>query len=278
MSDTGVSGKAGDAVANQAGDTAGNQAGKAGRLAGKVAIVTGAQKGIGRAMALAFAGAGASLVLNWLDDETEVGAVADEVRAAGVAAELVQGDVAQPSTATRLVVAAATLGGVDILINNAGIYPRADFLGLTEDLWDQVLDVNLKGAFLCGQAAARWMVENGRPGAIVNLASAAFWNPMANGVHYTASKGGIIGLTRSMAIALAPHRIRVNVIAPGITDTDQPRDGLSEEEVQARGASLPLGRLTRPDEIAEAALYLCSDPAAQVTGETLHVNGGQVMV
>jgi NAD(P)-dependent dehydrogenase (short-subunit alcohol dehydrogenase family) len=251
---------------------------QSGAMTGKVAIVTGAQKGIGQAMAVAFSAAGAAIVLNWLDDEGAAHEVADQVRAAGVEAALVQGDVADAATGANLVEAAAALGGPDILINNAGIYPRADFLDLQEELWDQVLDVNLKGAFLCAQAAARWMVANDRPGAILNLASAAFWNPMGNGVHYTASKGGIIGLTRSMAVALAAHKIRVNVIAPGITDTEQPRGGLSEEEVQARGAGMPLGRLTRPGEIAAAALYLCSDGAAQVTGETLHVNAGQLLV
>ncbi len=249
-----------------------------GRFAGKVVIVTGAQKGIGRSMVETFAGAGASVVINWLDDEAAAAETAAAADAAGVATALVQGDVREASTAAALVEAAAGLGGPDILINNAGIYPRAEFLELSEDLWDQVLDVNLKGGFLCSQAVARWMVDAGRPGAIVNIASAAFWVPVGNGVHYTASKGGVIGMTRAIAAALASHHIRVNVIAPGIADTDQPRGGLSEDAVQARGAGLPLGRLTRPDEIAEAALYLSSDAATQVTGETLHVNGGQIMV
>lgn len=253
-----------------------------GRLAGKTAIVTGAQKGIGRAIAGLFAAEGANLVLNWLDDEAEAAEVADAVTKAGGGVRLVAGDVADPGTGADLVAAAAALSdkaeAADILVNNAGIYPREDFLDLAEATWDRVLDVNLKGAFLCAQAVARAMVDAGQGGAILNLASAAVWNPMPNGVHYTASKAGLIGLTRSMAVALAPHRIRVNVIAPGITDTDQPRGGLTEEQVQARGRSLPLGRLTTPREIAEAAVYLCSDAAAQVTGETLHVNGGQVMV
>ena len=249
-----------------------------GSLADKVAIVTGAQKGIGRAMVEAFAAAGAALVINWLDDEAAAQDAARIAAGAGTKAVLVQGDVREAATAAALVDAAAGLGGADILVNNAGIFPRAEFLDLAEDLWDQVLDVNLKGGFLCGQAVARWMVANGREGSIVNIASAAFWVPYGNGVHYTASKGGVIGMTRAMSAALAPHGIRVNVIAPGITDTDQPRGGLTEAEVQARGAGLPLGRLTRPDEIAQAAIYLCSETAAQITGETLHVNGGQIMV
>ena len=250
----------------------------AGSLSDKVAIVTGAQKGIGRAMAKALADAGASVVVNWLDDEAAAQDVAREVEAAGAKVALVQGDVRDPATATALVEAAIPMGGPDILINNAGIYPRTDFLELSEELWDEVLNVNLKGGFLCGQAVAQWMAANRREGSIVNVASAAFWVPYGNGVHYTASKGGVIGMTRAMATALAPHGIRVNVIAPGITDTDQPRGGLTEEDVQARGKGLPLGRLTHPDEIAQAAVYLCSEAAAQVTGETLHVNGGQIMV
>jgi 3-oxoacyl-[acyl-carrier protein] reductase len=139
-----------------------------------------------------------------------------------------------------------------------------------------VLDVNLKGAFLCAQAVARAMVAQGRRGAIVNISSVIATTGAAPGVHYTASKAGLVGFTRATALALAPHSIRVNAIAPGVADTAQPRDGMSEDEITAHGAALPLGRILTPEEVADAAIFLASEEARQITGQTLHVNGGHV--
>jgi 3-oxoacyl-[acyl-carrier protein] reductase len=169
------------------------------------------------------------------------------------------------------------LGAPAILVNNAGIFPRADFLAMTEADWDRVLDVNLKGSFLCGQAAARRMVDAGVGGVIVNLASVAMrGTPL--GVHYSASKAGVMGLTRAMALALAPVRIRVNAIAPGLTDTAQPRYGNTEAELVELGRQIPLGgRMATPDEIARVAVFLASDEAGWITGQTIHVNGGAFM-
>jgi 3-oxoacyl-[acyl-carrier protein] reductase len=248
------------------------------RLLGQVALVTGAQQGIGRAMAVALAQDGADVGVNYLDDEAAAERVAREVRGTGRRACVVQGDVTRASDAEAMVAAVARdLGTPGILVNNAGVFPRVDFLAMTEAEWDHVLDVNLKGSFLCAQWAARRLVEAGRGGAIVNIASVAMrGTPL--GVHYAASKAGVVGLTRAMALALAPHRIRVNAIAPGLTDTAQPRYGNSEAELVELGRQIPLeGRMARPEEIARVAVFLASEEAGWLTGQTIHVNGGAFM-
>ena len=248
------------------------------RLAGKVALVTGAQQGIGRAMALAFARHGADVALNYLDDKTAAERVATDVRAHGRRAVLIQGDVSRAADAQAMVsTTIKELGPPDVLVNNAGVYPRVPFLDMRESDWDQVLDVNLKGSFLCAQAAARAMVAAGRGGAIVNLASSAIRGAPL-GVHYSASKGGVVTMTRAMALALAPHHIRVNAIAPGTTDTAQPRYEHSEETMQEIGRAIPLGRLGQPADVADVAVFLASDDARWITGQTIHVNGGQHML
>jgi len=193
------------------------------RLEGKVALVTGAQQGIGRAIAVALARDGADVGVNFLDDATAAEGVAGEIRGLGRRAVTVQGDVSQTASVHRMVKTVVdALGPPDVLVNNAGVFPRASFLELPEREWDHVLGINLKGSFLCAQAVARALVAAGRPGAIVNISSSAVRGD-PRGVHYSSSKAGVVGLTRAMALALAPHRIRVNAIAPGLTDTAQPR-------------------------------------------------------
>jgi NAD(P)-dependent dehydrogenase (short-subunit alcohol dehydrogenase family) len=245
------------------------------QLAGKVALVTGAQQGIGRAIATGFAEAGADIAINWLDDENAAREVAASVTGHNRRAVTIQADMARLDEVREMVEAVvAEFGQIDILVNNAGVFPRVDFLAMSEADWDFVHDVNLKGSVFCAQAAAQAMVAAGRPGAIVNLASGAAFRGSPRGVHYVASKGGIVSMTRQMALELAPHRIRVNAIAPGLTDTAQPRYGSSEEEIAEMGRANPLGRIAEPEDIARAALFLASDQAGFVTGHTLHVNGG----
>jgi 3-oxoacyl-[acyl-carrier protein] reductase len=247
------------------------------RLAGKVALVTGAQQGIGRALAIAVAREGADVAVNFLDDAAAAERVAQEVRALGRRAVVVQADVARrPDVEAMVTTVVKEIGPPDILMNNAGVFPRSPFLELDEREWDHVLGVNLKGSFLCAQAAARAMVAAGRGGAIVNLASSAVRGD-PRGVHYSASKAGVVGMTRAMALALAPHRVRVNAIAPGTTDTAQPRYGNTEAELAERARQIPLGRMAQPEEIARVAVFLASDDAVFITGEVIHANGGAYM-
>ncbi len=245
------------------------------RCAGKTALVTGAQQGIGRATAIQLAHEGAGIALNFLDDHDAAEAAAGAIRAAGQRCATIQGDVSRSADVQRMLAEAEReLGMVDILVNNAGVFPRSPMLDLTEAEWDHVLDVNLKGAFLCAQAFAGRLVERGLPGAIINVSSVAGYRGAALGVHYSASKAGIVGLTRAMALALASHGIRVNAIAPGLTDTAQPRYGSTEDEIEEMSRHVPLGRMAQPGDIAGVAVFLASDDARHITGQVIHVNGG----
>jgi NAD(P)-dependent dehydrogenase (short-subunit alcohol dehydrogenase family) len=246
-------------------------------LNGRKALVTGAQQGIGKAAVLALAGAGADVAINWLDDEAAAKSIAAEVVALGRTAHLIQGSVATKQGVEKIVNDAhAKLSGLDILVNNAGVFPRSEFLELDEAEWDLVHNVNLKGSFLTAQAAARHMVADKVAGAIVNISSSSVRGHTL-GVHYSATKTGVIGLTRSMALALAPHRIRVNAIAPGITDTAQPRYQFSEAEMVQQSDQVPLGAMAQPEDIADIIVFLASDASRFMTGELVHANGGLYM-
>jgi len=226
-------------------------------------------------MAIEFARAGADVAINWIDDGRAAESVADQVRNEGRRALTVKADLANIAQTQAMVSTVQQgLGPVAVLINNAGVFPRVPFLEMTETDWDYVLDVNLKGACFCAQAVAKAMVAANRPGVIINLTSGAAFRSSPRGVHYVASKGGVLSITRAMALELAPNRIRVNAIAPGLTDTAQPRCGNSEAELAEAARAIPLGRMARPEEVARAGVFLASDDAGFVTGQTLHVNGG----
>jgi NAD(P)-dependent dehydrogenase (short-subunit alcohol dehydrogenase family) len=249
------------------------------KLTGKVALVTGAQQGIGAAIAQALAAAGADVALTWLDDRKAAEAVAAKVRAAGRKAHLIRADVSNLSEIEAMVTEAARqLGPTDILVNNAGVYPRVPLLQMKESDWDYVLDINLKAACFAAIAVSRALIAAKKPGAIVNLASSAVRGAV-RGVHYSASKGGVVSMTRALALELAPHNIRVNAIAPGLTDTAQPRYGNTDKElIEMARATIPLGgKLLAPDQVAVTAVFLASNDASAVTGQVLHVNGGSYM-
>src|SRR5437899_1077488 len=250
------------------------------RLKGKVALVTGAQQGIGAAIARALAEEGADVALTWLDDEAGAEAVARDARETGRRAHLLKVDVARLADIEAMVGSTVqALGVPDILVNNAGVYPRVKLLEMRESDWDFVLDINLKAGCFATIAFAKALLAAGkRAGAVIDISSQAIRGAV-RGVHYSASKGGVVSMTRAMALELAPHNIRVNAIAPGTTDTAQPRYGASEAElIELARRVIPLGgKMLTPDQVARTAVFLASDDADAITGQVVHVNGGSYM-
>jgi len=241
-------------------------------LTGQVALVTGGARGIGRAIALALAGAGADVAVGYRERGDAAAATVQEIEALGARSIAVQGDVARRDD-VRAVVATARgqLGAVHILVNNAGVLQQKPFPEITEADWDHVVDVNLKGTFICCQEVLPVMAAQGG-GRIINIASSGgqLGGPLA--VHYSASKAGVISLTRSLARVLAPSII-VNCIAAGLIDTEMTQSELASPEGRDKLAQIPLARPGLPAEVAAAALFLASS-AAYLTGQTINVNGG----
>jgi L-rhamnose 1-dehydrogenase len=252
-------------------------------LKGKVAIVTGASRGIGRAIAVALAREGAKVVINYFDAaDADFGGMAPAqqtlaaVEAMGSGGVLVAGDVADPATAERLVSAAVKhYGGIDIHVSNAGICPFHPFLDMPPDLYRRVVDVNLGGTFFTTQAVANQMVRQGRGGAIVAISSISALVGGAMQTHYTPTKAGVHSLMQSVAIALGPHKIRCNSVMPGAVETDINRDDWADPKKRSYlDGRVPLGRFGKPEDVADVVVFFASDLARYVTGAALLVDGG----
>jgi len=248
------------------------------RLADKVALVTGAAQGIGLACAQAFARQGASVVIADLNEEAGKGAAA-RLRTEGLPASFVACNVAKKADVERAVAFTVNeFGRLDVLVANAGIVHAAEFLDIEEADFDRVIAVNLKGIFLAGQAAARQMVKQGGGGAIINMSSVNAILAIPNQVPYVVSKGAINQLTKVMSLSLAAHGIRVNGIGPGTILTELARTAvLGNREAEKKILSrTPLGRMGDPDEVAQVAVFLASDEASYVTGQTIYPDGGRL--
>jgi 3-oxoacyl-[acyl-carrier protein] reductase len=246
------------------------------RFEGKVALVTGASRGIGRAIALRLAIEGASVVVNYRSNATAAGAVCEEITAQGSQACVVQADVALAADVERLVKTALdAFGRIDVLVNNAGITRDTLIMRMSEDDWDSVVDTNLKSAFLVTKAVMRQMLKQ-RAGRIVNITSISGVMGNAGQANYSASKAGLMGFTRSTAREVASRNITCNAIAAGVVDTDI-WQGVPQAAIDAMLERIPAGRKGTPDDIAEAAAFLASDAASYITGQVLNVDGGLVM-
>lgn len=244
-------------------------------LTGKVAIVTGASRGIGRSIALALATQGAKVVASARNAEALDSLVA-EIKGQGGEATAVVGDVAVEADAARLVEqAVAAYGQVDILVNNAGITRDGLLLRMKSEDWDAVIDTNLKGAFFCIRAAAKVMTKQ-RSGRIINISSVVGEMGNAGQANYCASKAGLLGLTKSVARELARRNVTVNAITPGFIVTDM-TDGMTDKAREAMTEQIPMGRLGEAEDVAHAVLFLASDLSSYVTGQILGVNGGMYM-
>lgn len=241
-----------------------------------VSLVTGASRGIGRAIAVALASAGSDVAINHLDDSDEAESVAAEIASLGRRSVHVSADVSHsPSVQTVVDETLGALGRIDILVCNAGICPFADFLEIPEQMWDRVLAVNLKGVFLVSQAVARHMVERGGGGRIVATGSISSLMGGSRQAHYCASKAGENLLIKSMAISLAPYGITCNAVLPGTIETDINRQALQDADLRARlEAGTPVGRLGQPQDVTGAVLWLASQEAAWTTGSLVVVDGG----
>lgn len=242
---------------------------------GKIAVVTGASRGIGRSISLALSAAGATIVAMDMD-QAATEAIVAELKAAGGKALAVVGNVTVTADAEKMIAAAVTeFGRVDILVNNAGITRDGIFLRMKDEDWDAVLGVNLKGAFLCSRAAAKVMAKQ-RSGRIINIASIVGQMGNAGQANYCASKAGLIGLTKSNARELAKRNVTVNAVAPGFIATAM-TDALSDKVKAELTAQIPMERLGSVDDIANAVLFLASESAGYITGHVLSVNGGMYM-
>lgn len=243
---------------------------------GKSALVTGASRGIGREIALELARQGANVAVNFSGSESKANEVVDEIKALGRDAFAVKCDVSNSEEVTEMVKSAIDrFGKLDILINNAGITKDNLLMRMKEQEWDDVININLKGVFLCTKAVTRQMMKQ-RVGRIINIASIVGVSGNPGQANYVAAKAGVIGLTKTTAKELATRNITVNAIAPGFITTDM-TDKLPEDVKAEMLKQIPLGRLGEPKDIAKITAFLASDDSSYITGQTFHIDGGMVM-
>jgi 3-oxoacyl-[acyl-carrier protein] reductase len=246
-----------------------------GELSGKVAIVTGASKGIGAAIALRFAGAGAAVAVNYSSDRAGADRVVEEIKRDGGKAVAIQANVSKGAEVKRLFAETKTkLGAPSILVNNAGVFTFQPLEAVTEEEFHRQFDTNVLGTLLATQEAVT--AFNGEGGSVINISTISSINPVPSSVVYSASKSAIDAITKALAKELGDRKIRVNAIAPGMTETEAVKNlGISLEMANAIGAPIPLGRLGQPDDIAKVALFLASDQSSWLTGERITASGGQ---
>lgn len=251
-----------------------------GNLDGKVALVTGARRGIGRGISLELAREGADIAINDVDGQGQAEQVATEIRALGRRAIVVMADVSKQEQVLAMVDrVVGELGGLDILVNNAGVESIIPLLEITPEEWERVTHINLKGEFLCAQAAARQMVAAGKGGAIINIGSVQAGMVLPGRTHYAPSKRAVEALTANLAVELAPHQIRVNCINPGLIDTDMTSWVMKDANILPIVLEkIALKRAGQPAEIGQVVAFLASDKASYITGQSLYVDGGfQIM-
>lgn len=246
------------------------------KLEGKVALVTGASRGIGREVALELAREGANVAVNYAGSEAKAAAVAEEIRSLGREAVVIQADVSDADSVEGMVKQTIeAFGRLDILVNNAGITKDNLLMRMKESDWDEVININLKGVFLCTKAVTRQMMKQ-RSGRIINMSSIVGVSGNPGQANYVAAKSGVIGLTKTTAKELASRGITVNAVAPGFITTDM-TDKLNEETKNEMLKQIPLARLGEPIDIARTVVFLASEDSRYMTGQTLHVDGGMVM-
>ncbi|WP_053366161.1 3-oxoacyl-[acyl-carrier-protein] reductase [Bacillus sp. FJAT-27245] len=246
------------------------------KLEGKTALVTGASRGIGREIALELARQGANVVINYAGSEAKANEAAEEIKALGRDAFAIQGDVSNPDAVAAMVKETTErFGSLDILVNNAGITRDNLLMRMKESEWDDVININLKGVFLCTKAVTRQMMKQ-RSGRIINIASIVGVSGNPGQANYVAAKAGVIGLTKTAAKELSSRNITVNAIAPGFITTDM-TDKLTEEVKAEMLKQIPLARFGEPSDIAKAVVFLASEDSSYMTGQTLHIDGGMVM-
>ena len=247
-----------------------------GRFEGKTAIVTGASRGIGREIALQLAQEGAKVAVNYSGSKDKADEVVQQIKDAGGEAFAIQADVSNTDSVKTMVdMTIETFGSIDILVNNAGITKDNLLVRMKEDEWDDVININLKGVFLCTKGVSRQMMRQ-RAGKIVNVASIVGVSGNAGQANYVAAKAGVIGFTKTTAQELAARNINVNAVAPGFITTDM-TDALNEDVKNQMLANIPLGKLGSPENVAKTVMFLLSEDAAYITGQTIHVDGGMVM-